>query len=561
MASVLKKQESEFLRAYRAHMYNVQKELAMLRAKADDAAVQLAKNDRIRQLEAERDWYRTEALRLDQFCTGLKADVEFMRDKLAALEDDRDWLESQLKGAKRSNAILRAEGGAGLLDDAGSTAGPPAADSPARSPGSRVGSVVGPQAPAHAMAVQNPVLAGTTAAAQAGHGPRLRKGSSIAAPATLSLSLASARGGAQTQGQGGRVGSAGSVSRLHSALAAAAALESAEGDAGSSGTAPAAALPASSAAAAGQLRALQAQVRDLSEQLATASASAESLKAKNTRLKAANTALRSGRGELESFFLQVGVSCRVYPLCVGPCIPRHVGLSGPPTPPPPPPPPLCLPAQCVEDVRKEVSRRRVKAITIGAGGTAATTGAGGVPTGLLPQLKNGGAAAGAGGGGGGGNTASRKSLFASASAAALATQYSDGGSGSLPMPAALGNDHAVDRAVALAKARQVGLDEFTPLDRRAVIARLLEDEFVLHALYGVVFKAHAAETGGAPPPLPPALAEIAQLQLTASGAPPGGEAEEGGAAAKRRPLMGGGSFGSDSEGGGGGGVAAESKVA
>ena len=100
MSSVLKKQESEFLRAYRAHMYTVQKELAQvrrpgrsgprqrthapdpalqqLRAKADDAAVQLAKNERIRQLEAERDWYRTEALRLDQFCAGLKADVESM---------------------------------------------------------------------------------------------------------------------------------------------------------------------------------------------------------------------------------------------------------------------------------------------------------------------------------------------------------------------------------------------------------------------------------------------------------------------------------------------------
>ena len=78
MSSVLKKQETEFLRAYRAHMYSVQKELAQLRAKADDAAVQLAKNERIRQLEAERDWYRTEALRLDQFCTGLKADVESM---------------------------------------------------------------------------------------------------------------------------------------------------------------------------------------------------------------------------------------------------------------------------------------------------------------------------------------------------------------------------------------------------------------------------------------------------------------------------------------------------
>jgi hypothetical protein len=53
VSNVLKKQESEFLRAYRAHMYSVQKELAQLRAKADDAALQLAKNEKIRQLEGK----------------------------------------------------------------------------------------------------------------------------------------------------------------------------------------------------------------------------------------------------------------------------------------------------------------------------------------------------------------------------------------------------------------------------------------------------------------------------------------------------------------------------
>lgn len=109
VAAVLQKQEKEFLRAYRSHMYTIQKELQALRAKADDAAIQLAKNEKIRALEAERDWYRGEALRLDSFCASLKGDVELMRDKLAAIEEDRAWLESQLKGSKRSNQLLRAE--------------------------------------------------------------------------------------------------------------------------------------------------------------------------------------------------------------------------------------------------------------------------------------------------------------------------------------------------------------------------------------------------------------------------------------------------------------------
>ena len=89
VGEVLAKQEREFLRAYRSHMYGLQRELQALRAKADDAALQVAKSEKIRSLEAERNWYRSEALRLDQFCSALKADVAFIRDKLSALDEDR----------------------------------------------------------------------------------------------------------------------------------------------------------------------------------------------------------------------------------------------------------------------------------------------------------------------------------------------------------------------------------------------------------------------------------------------------------------------------------------
>ena len=64
VSGVLQKQEKEFLQAYRAHMYNVQKELQQLRARLDDAEMSLKKNDKIRKLEEARDWFREEALRL-----------------------------------------------------------------------------------------------------------------------------------------------------------------------------------------------------------------------------------------------------------------------------------------------------------------------------------------------------------------------------------------------------------------------------------------------------------------------------------------------------------------
>lgn len=104
-------------------MYTVQRELQSLRAKADDAALQTAKSEKIRSLEAERNWYRGEALRLDQFCSALKADVSFMRDKLSALDEDRNWLDTQLKTVMRQNRALQTKlkGRTGLTDLGGST--------------------------------------------------------------------------------------------------------------------------------------------------------------------------------------------------------------------------------------------------------------------------------------------------------------------------------------------------------------------------------------------------------------------------------------------------------
>ncbi|CAM9272719.1 unnamed protein product [Hapterophycus canaliculatus] len=85
ISQVLAKQEGDFLAAYRAHMYTVQKELQTLRQRVIEAENVLQKNDKVQKLEDECDWYRKEALRLDSFNTAMKKDLKYMKGKLEIL--------------------------------------------------------------------------------------------------------------------------------------------------------------------------------------------------------------------------------------------------------------------------------------------------------------------------------------------------------------------------------------------------------------------------------------------------------------------------------------------
>lgn len=109
ISAVLGRQEKDFLAAYRAHMYNVQKELHDMREKMHRNETTENKTEKIKKIEEERDWYRKEALRLDAFTTSMTKDLKYMKEKLEAIEEDRNWLEKQLKACKKQNKLLRAE--------------------------------------------------------------------------------------------------------------------------------------------------------------------------------------------------------------------------------------------------------------------------------------------------------------------------------------------------------------------------------------------------------------------------------------------------------------------
>ena len=108
VGEVLASQEAEFLRAWRARVYDVQREVLALRAAASASAAALARDEKLHDLEKTRDWFRVEALRLDELTTTQAGELLSLRERLTALSDDAAWLEGRAKSATATEVRLRA---------------------------------------------------------------------------------------------------------------------------------------------------------------------------------------------------------------------------------------------------------------------------------------------------------------------------------------------------------------------------------------------------------------------------------------------------------------------
>jgi len=103
----LEANEHAYFAAYTNHMLNVRKEYKDLKQKADQEATKTRRDAKIQSVEKELEWFMTEALRLDELVKKTKKELDKWKSKAESLEDDRKFLESQIKGAKRRNLSLR----------------------------------------------------------------------------------------------------------------------------------------------------------------------------------------------------------------------------------------------------------------------------------------------------------------------------------------------------------------------------------------------------------------------------------------------------------------------
>lgn len=106
-ARILQEQERDLLRAFRARLFDVQTELEKEKSKKDDGAG--AWIERSRQLEAEVEWAKEVADRLERVNQSLSSENHRLKAQFKSQEDDRAYLIKQLVAVKKDNARLRSE--------------------------------------------------------------------------------------------------------------------------------------------------------------------------------------------------------------------------------------------------------------------------------------------------------------------------------------------------------------------------------------------------------------------------------------------------------------------
>ena len=106
-AKILQEQERDLLRAFRARLFDVQTELEKEKSKKDDGAG--AWIEKSRQLEAEVEWAKEVADKLERVNQTLLQENNRLKSQFSSQEQDRNFLIKQLVAVKKDNARLRAE--------------------------------------------------------------------------------------------------------------------------------------------------------------------------------------------------------------------------------------------------------------------------------------------------------------------------------------------------------------------------------------------------------------------------------------------------------------------
>jgi len=106
IGSTLGRQKEDIQRTNKTEMRKTQVEIESLSKDKTRLEESIATNERACQLETERDWYRKEALHLDEVLEQTRVKQKNLVDRLDESEQDREWMKGQLEKLTKQNWTL-----------------------------------------------------------------------------------------------------------------------------------------------------------------------------------------------------------------------------------------------------------------------------------------------------------------------------------------------------------------------------------------------------------------------------------------------------------------------
>ena len=107
--SVLQRHEQDFLNAFKCQMFSLYGQLKELKKKNDENEIKLKRDEQINKLQKSLEWFREEAIKNGESTAMFKKEADKWKAKAESLQDDRNFLETQLKNAKRKMKLMMIE--------------------------------------------------------------------------------------------------------------------------------------------------------------------------------------------------------------------------------------------------------------------------------------------------------------------------------------------------------------------------------------------------------------------------------------------------------------------
>jgi hypothetical protein len=107
---VLTAHEQDFMRAFKAHIYQVQKQMQQYKNFASIEQERKKRDKEINDLTAALDWHKQESQRFDELLTSAKVELASWKAKAQAAQSDNNFLQDQLKTAMRELNMWRERG-------------------------------------------------------------------------------------------------------------------------------------------------------------------------------------------------------------------------------------------------------------------------------------------------------------------------------------------------------------------------------------------------------------------------------------------------------------------